>query len=200
MNRKLEVYYSEDSVVNIFAQPGKYLKDNHARCFLKEMEHLSLDKDFTGTDFRVLMAIIANLDFDNKVSIPQKQLGEKLNIQRQEVTKSIKKLISKEYLHIVDKIGRQNIYMFNPNIVFKSKAKNLKELKHAWDNKTLPNTQKYPIDIDTDLEPNLEDKLDDRVEQLSKQFDIPQNKVRQMILSLVNQALSSDEQDVELPY
>ncbi len=200
MDRKLEVYYSEDSVVNIFAQPRKYLKDDYARCFLEEIEYLALDKDFTGTDFRVLMVIIANLDFNNKVNISQKQLGEKLNIQRQEVTKSVKKLISKEYLHIIDKIGRQNIYMLNPYFIFKSRAQNLKELKQAWNEERLPDTQKHPIDIDSDLEPGLEDKLDMKVEQLSKQFDIPKSKVRQMILSLVDQTLSSNDEEVELPY
>ena len=100
----------------------------------------------------------------------------------------------------MDTIGRRNIYMFNPSVAFKSRAKNLKELKQAWNSQTLPNTQNRPIDTDTDLEPDLEDKLDDKVEQLSQQFDIPQSKVRQMILSLVSQALSSDDEELELPY
>ena len=90
--------------------------------------------------------------------------------------------------------------MFNPNVAFRSRAKNLKELKHAWDRKTLPDTQKHPIDVDTDLEPDLEDKLDMKVKQLSKQFDIPQSKVRQMILSLVDQTLSSNDEELDLPY
>ena len=90
--------------------------------------------------------------------------------------------------------------MFNPSIAFKSRAKNHNELKQAWDKEIMPDTQNHPIDVDTDLEPDLEDKLDDKVNQLSKQFDIPASKVRQMILSLVNQALTPDDEDVELPY
>ncbi len=91
--------------------------------------------------------------------------------------------------------------MVNPNVVFKSRAKNLKELKRAWDKETIPNTQKFPVDIDKDLEPDLEDKLDYKVSQLSQQFGVPQSKVRQIILSLVDQALESEEQEeLEFPY
>ncbi len=201
MNNKLEIYFPKDSVVNIFAKPGKYLKNDYARCFLNEMANVAVNRDFTGTDFRVLLAIIANLDYDNIINISQKQLGIELNLKRQEVTKSIGKLVSKGYLQITGQIGRQNIYQFNPHIVFRSRAKNYKELCRAWDKKTIPNTENSPIDIDLDLEPDLEDKLDDKVSQLSQKFDVPQSKVRQIILSLVDQALESEEQEEsEIPY
>ena len=201
MNNKLEIYYPDDSVINVFTKSKKYLSYDYARCFLNEITDIALDKTLTGTDFRVLLAIIGNLEYDNKINISQGQLGTKLNIKRPEVTKSIKKLISKGYLQIVDIIGRQNIYQFNPHVVFRSRAKNHKELCRAWDKKTIPNTQNYPIDVDTDLEPDLEDKLDDKVEQLSQQFGVPKNKVRQIILSLVDQALESEnQQELEVPY
>ncbi len=126
---------------------------------------------------------------------------QQLSISQADISKSIKKLISKGYLQVVDKIGRRNIYMVNPNVVFKSRAKNLKELKHAWDKETIPNTQKHPIDIDLDLKPDLENKLDDKVSQLSQQFGVPQSKVRQIILSLVDQALETEEQEKsDIPY
>ena len=57
VNKKLEVYYPEDSVVNIFAKPGKYLKDDYARYFMSEMLGLAIDKDFSGNDLRVFLAI-----------------------------------------------------------------------------------------------------------------------------------------------
>ena len=199
VSKKLEVYYPEDSLINIFAEPKKYLKNDYARHFSSEMLGLAIDKELSGNDLRVLLAILANLGFENIVNISQQELSEQLNINRPAVAKSLKKLISKKYLEIIDNIGRRNIYMFNPSVAFKSRAKNLRELKEAWNDQRLPNTEKYPVDIDTDLEPDLENKLDDRVEQLSKQFNIPQDKVRQMILSLANRALTSD-QDVELPY
>ena len=201
MNKKLEIYYPEDSVVNVFAKPKKHLNDDYARCFLNEMLGLAVDRDLTGTDLRVLLAIIGNLGYDNTINISQGQLGQEINIKRQEVTKSIRKFVSKGYLQITSQIGRQNIYQFNPHIVFRSRAKNYKDLCRAWDQGTIPNTRKSPIDIDTDLEPDLEDKLDDKVSELSKQFGVPQSKVRQIILSLVNQALENNAQeDIDVPY
>ena len=201
MKRKLEVYYPEDSVVNIFNQPNKYLKDDYARYFSSEMLGLAVDKDFSGNDLRVFLAILANLGFDNILNISQQKLSNQLEIHRSDVTKSIKKLVSKGYLEIIDTVGRQNIYMFNPSVAFKSKAKNLKDLKRVWNKQSFPNTQNNPIDIDTDLEPDLEDKLDDKVEQLSKQFGVPKSKVRQIILSLVDQALEAENQEeLELSY
>ena len=195
MDNKIEVRYPKDAVVNIYPKPIKYLKDSHTRLFSDEALGLAVDKDLSGTDFRVLLAIIGNLGYENILNISQQELEKQLGISQANISKSIKKLISKDYLQVIDKIGRRNIYMVNPNVVFKSRAKNLKELKHAWDKETIPNTQKSPIDVDLDLEPDLEDKLDDKVSELSQQFSVPQSKVRQIILSLVNQAL--DNQDHE---
>ncbi len=199
-NKRVEIYYPEDTVLNVFPKPQRYLKNSHVRCFSNEAMALGIDKDLSGNDLRVFLIIIANLDYDNIINISQSQLAEQSGISQQNISKSITKLIFKGYLQIIGKIGRRNIYMLNPNVVFKSRAKNLKELKHAWDKQILPNTQRYPIDTDTDLEPDLEDKLDDKVTELSQQFGVPQSKVRQIILSLVDQALTSDQEDLDLPY
>ena len=201
MKNKLEVYYPKDSVVNISTQPKKYLKDDYARYFSNEILGLAVDKDLSGNDLRIFLAVLANLGFENILSISQQELSNQLGIHRSDIAKSIKKLISKGYLEIIDTVGRQNIYMFNPGVAFKSKAKNLKDLKRAWDKETIPNTSNLPIDIDTDLDIDLEDKLDDKVSQLSKQFGVPQSKVRQIILSLVNQALENkNQEDIDVPY
>ncbi len=201
VNRRIEIYHPEDTVINVYPKPAKYLESDYFRGFSEEVIALSKDKDLSGNDLRVFLAIIGNLGYDNIVNISQNELGKQSDIHQQHISKSLKKLISKGYLKVVDKIGRRNIYMVNPNVVFKSRAKNLKELKYAWDKKTIPNTQKLPVDIEKDLEPDLEDKLDDKVSELSQQFSVPQSKVRQIILSLVNQALESEEQEEsEIPY
>ena len=196
----LEITCPDNSNLNVFTQPKRYLKHEHIRFFQDEMISTANDRDLNGTDLRVLMTALGNLSYDNKLMLSHAKLGEQIGIKQQEVTKSFKKLLNKGYIEIIDTIGRQNIYMFNPSVAFKSKAKNHKELKNAWDKKTIPNPQRYPIDIDTDLEPGLEEKLDDKVEQLSQQFGVPQSKVRQIILSLVDQALIPEEEELDLPY
>ncbi len=199
-DNRVEICYPKEAVLNIFTAPQKHLKNPYARIFLSEITALAKDREISHTDFRVLMSIIGHLDYNNIVNVSQKDLGIELNIKQPNIAKSIKNLINKGYLEVIDTIGRRNVYMFNPSVAFKSRAQNLKELKSAWDKQILPDTQKHPIDVDSDLEPGLEDKLDMKVEQLSKKFDIPQSKVRQMILSLVDQTLSSNDEEVEFPY
>ena len=205
MNRKVEVHYPDDIVVNVYPKPIKHLKNAHARYFLDEALALAVDRDFSGNDLRVLLAIIGNLGYENILNISQQKLGEQLNIDRAAVTRAVRKLTSKGYLQVVDTVGRQNIYQFNPHVAFRSRAKNYKHLCRAWQQETAPNTQKSPIDLDSDLDIDLEDKLDDKVSELSQQFGVPQSKVRQIILSLVNQALENkaqegSEEDSEIPY
>ena len=197
----LEITCKDDTNLNVFTQAKKYLKHEHIRFFQEEMINTANDRDFNGTDLRVLITALGNLDYDNKLMLSHAKLGEQIGIKQQEVTKSFKKLVRKGYIEVVNTIGRQNIYMFNPTIAFKSRAKNFQELKETWDNKATPQTFKMPINIETDLEPGLENKLDDKVEQLSEQFGVAPSKVRQIILSLVDQALESkNQEDIEVPY
>ena len=196
----IKINCPDDASLNISTNPNKYLKLPYIRSFQDQMVTLAADKELNGTDLRVFLTIIGNLGYENILSLTQKQIGEQINVPSPEVTRSIKKLVKKDYLQVITKIGRQNIYMLNPSISFKSKAKNLKHLKQAWNDQTVPNTQNKPIDIDTDFEPDLEDKLDDKVKELSEEFDIPQTKVRKIIFSLVDQALTPDDEELELPY
>ena len=197
----LEITCPEDSNLNVFTQTKRYLKHEYIRFFQAEMISAANDRDLNGTDLRVLITALGNLGYDNKLIISHAKLGEQIGIKQQEVTKSFKKLVNKGYIEVVDTIGRQNVYMFNPSVAFKSKAKNLKELRQFWDKAVIPNTQNLPLDIDLDLDIDLEDKLDDKVAEFSQQFGVPQSKVRQIILSLVNQALDNKaEESSEIPY
>ncbi len=201
VSRKVEIYYPDGVNLNPIPANQKYLKEDYVRFFQGDMKDLANDKTLDGQDLRITLAIISNLSYDNIFNLSHRELAEEVGIQRPNVTKTVNKLVRKGYLQVIGKQGQQNIYMFNPSIAFKSRAKNLKELKKAWDKETVPNTQNRPIDIDTDLEPDLEDKLDHKVEQLSQQFGVSQSKVRQILLSLVDQALTSDNQEeLDLPY
>lgn len=203
MNRRvnLEISCPDDSNVNVFTQPKKYLKQEYIRLFQDEMISAANDRELNGTDFRVLITVLGNLDYDNKLIISHAKLGEQIGIKQQEVTKSFKKLVNKGYIEVINTIGRQNVYMFNPGVAFKSKAKNFKQLKQFWNKTGISNSQNLSTDIDPDLDIDLEDKLEDKVVQFSQQFGVPQSKVRQIILSLVNQALEPEAQEnSQLPY
>lgn len=203
MNKKLEIYYSGDSVINVYAKEKKHLKDNYARCFLNEITNVASNKDLNGTDLRVLLGIIGHLEYENLLNISQKKLGEILKIPRQEITKSINKLISKNYLQIVDKIGRQNIYKLNPRIAFKSRAKNHKNLCNDWEENTT--SKKIDLDInlnlDSNLDKNLETKFKEKIDEISKKFNVEKNKAKEIMLFLINQGLNKNNtKDNDLPY
>ena len=201
-NRQIIISHPKDTVVKVYPTPAKHLKTSYVRSFQEELLTLAVDRDFNGTDLRILLAILSNLGYDNILNISQKDLGEKIGIKQTESAKSIKKLISKGYLQIVGKAGgRQNIYQFNPHVAFRSRARNYKELCRAWQQESIPNTEKLPVDIDSDLDIDLENKLDDKVLELSQQFNVPKSKVRQIILSLVDQTLDTETQESsEIPY
>lgn len=198
-DRRVEIYYPEDTIVSVYPKPGKYLKNDYARYFLDEILDLAVDKDLSGNDLRVLLVMMGNIGYDNLLNTSHQELGKQLNIDRAAVSRAIKKFVSKGYLQVIDTIGRKNIYQFNPAIVFRSRAKNYKNLCRAWEQKAFPSTQKSPVDLDSDID--LGDKLDDKVSELSEQFGVTESKVRQIVLSLVDQALEIGEEDEsDLPY
>ena len=114
--------------------PIKMLTDKpHVRVFSEGLGRLAVDRELTLTDKNVLLFLISIMEYENLLNVTQRELSEGLGIVREEVTKSIKKLIKGGYLKIVDKNGRQNIYQLNPHLAFKSRAKNYRLLCSIWD-------------------------------------------------------------------
>ncbi len=198
MNRKIEIYCPDDTVLNVSTnKPGKYLKRNYGRYFLEEMVDIASNRDLNGTDLRVLLCIIGNLEYENILNISQKKLGEILNIKQQEVSKSVKKLLEKEYLQIIDKIGRQNIYQFNPNIAFRSRAENYKNLCNDWKE----DDDEFKESRSNNLNDNLQNKFDEKINEISKNFNIEKEKAKDILLLVINQGLNTKSIENEnLPY
>jgi len=85
---------------------------------LSQSDKLGLD------DFRVLMALMARLDFENLLVINQSMLADTINMKRQNVNRSIKQLLSIEVLLEGPKIGISRSYRLNPTFGWKGSAKN----------------------------------------------------------------------------
>jgi len=199
MKRRIEIECPEDTTLNIYTKPSKHLKKSYGRYFSDEILNAAVDRDFSGTDFRVLLAIISNLGFDNVINISQKELGEQLKISQQNISKSIKKLISKKYLQIIDKIGKQNIYQFNPNIAFKSRAENHKDLCNDWDKDK--NENEIEKKQTNKIDDNLQNKFDEKINQISNLFNIEKKKAKEILLLILNEGLNSESiKDPDLPY
>ena len=197
MKKKIEIECPEDTKLNIYTKPSKHLKKSYGRYFSEEILNIAIDRDLSGTDFRVLLAIIGNLGYENIINISQKELGQQLNISQQSVSKTIKKLINKKYLQIIDKIGKQNIYKFNPNIAFKSRAKNHKGLCSDWKE----NATTEEINSNSNLNKDFQIKFQEKIEEISKEFNIEKNKAKGILLLIINEGLNKKTiKDEDLPY
>lgn len=102
------------------------------RVFSDTLCEVSLDKELTGADFRVLNIILCGMEFGNRYSQPQAAIAEMLGTSQRNVASSIKKLIAKNLIKVVANIGRQNIYMVNPELAFKDFSDNLEALEQEW--------------------------------------------------------------------
>lgn len=79
--------------------------------------------DLKQEDFRVMAALMARLDFENLIQVPQIEVAEKLGMQRQNVNRSIKRLVEMGMLLEGPKIGRSRSFRLNPNFGWKGSAK-----------------------------------------------------------------------------
>lgn len=80
---------------------------------LEPLEMLAAS-DLRGDDLRVLLALLGRLDFENLIQIEQTAIAEKLGMQKQHFSRSIKRLIAQGCLLQGPKIGRSRTYRLNP--------------------------------------------------------------------------------------
>lgn len=84
------------------------------------------------SDFKVLSALKARLDFDNYLAVSHSDIGEALGMQRAHVSRSIKHLLDLGIIKKGPKVGRSATYIFNPQMGYKGSAKNqVKAVKNA---------------------------------------------------------------------
>lgn len=93
--------------------------DNFMMFFNTGLQQISKDKNLVGQDLRVFLALAALVKDTNKICISQRELADFLDIHPSDVSKSTLRLNELNYLVIVDRIGKQNVYMLNPEIIFK---------------------------------------------------------------------------------
>lgn len=83
-----------------------------------------------GNDFRVLMHLLSVLDYENLIQVSQVDIARELNMQRQNVQRSIKRLIELGIILEGVKIGVSRSYRLNPGFGWKGSAKSHREALH----------------------------------------------------------------------
>ena len=82
-------------------------------------------------DNRVIMYLMSKLDFENLIQVQQTAIAEALGMQKQNVNRSIKRLLAMEVILEGPKIGRSRCYRLNPHFGWKGTAKNHTEALRA---------------------------------------------------------------------
>ena len=87
-----------------------------AAAVLKQVKNLE--------DFRVLMALLEQLDYENLITTNQAEIARELDMQRQNVQRSIKRLMALGVLLEGPKIGISRSYRLNPEFGWRGSGKN----------------------------------------------------------------------------
>jgi predicted transcriptional regulator len=78
-----------------------------------------LAANLQGSEFRVLMKLLKQLDDKNLNQIQQNEIANELNMHKQNVNRAINKLIKIEILLKGPRIGKNCSYRLNPNFGLK---------------------------------------------------------------------------------
>lgn len=93
---------------------------------------LSIANDLNHDQTRVLMALLADLDYENYIQVAQISISEVLNMQKTNVSRAIKNLIEFGIIIEGPKIGRSKTYRLNPQFGWKGTVNNHKKaLQHG---------------------------------------------------------------------
>lgn len=111
------------------------------------LELLALDKDLTKESLRILMFLMARLDFENWIQITQNEIANTLDINKGNVSKAVSLLEAKDILLRGPKVGRSYAFRLNPNYGWKGKVKNLDDYRQKEHDKECRRNQRQNINL-----------------------------------------------------
>lgn len=85
-----------------------------------------LAKTLTGEQFKVLMILLAELDYENYIQVAQADIAESLDMQKTNVSRSVKVLLDLGVILLGPKVGRSHSYRLNPQFGWKGTVANHK--------------------------------------------------------------------------
>ena len=115
------------------------------------LETLASDEDISKEAFRILMFLMARLDFENWIQVTQKEICEKTNIKKSNVSRGISLLEKKGIILRGPRIGRSNAFRLNPYFGWKGKVKNLDEYRRKEDDQWLKKQKEEALKLDKNI-------------------------------------------------
>ena len=95
--------------------------------FQDAFQELAKDRDLTLDHHRVLSYLFGRLDFDNFIQVPQSEIAQELNMQKQNVSRAVGVLVDKKIILKGPKIGRSSSFRLNPHFGWKGKVSSLRQ-------------------------------------------------------------------------
>ena len=105
------------------AGKAKWNKEGWFVGFQDAFDTLSEDREMTLEVTRVWMKLMGQLGFENFIVVQQINIAESLGMQKSNVSRAIKLLVSKGLLIQGPKVGRSTAYRLSLNICWKGSAK-----------------------------------------------------------------------------
>lgn len=133
--RLAELSIPDDCNLVYWGYGKNYLKDkgHYIRIFQDVMLEMGRDRELNLTDHRVIMVILAKLEFENYFKLSQQEIGVLIEVGQANVSRSLQKLEHKGFIQCINIEGRKKTYIFNPYVAFKTKAKGYEDLTEDWD-------------------------------------------------------------------
>lgn len=128
------------------------------------------DKDLKGQTHRVLWYLLSILDFENWIQIDYKDAVKVLDMKRQNISRAVSILESKEIIIRGNKIGCTYNFRLNPDFIWKGKVKNLEEYRKEKEQERVK-----------DLKNKINTKKNYKLEALSKKYNIPIEEIRECL-------------------
>lgn len=88
---------------------------------------LAIANELNHEQMRVLMALLAELDYENYIQVAQMDISEALKMKRTNVSRAVKNLIEFGMILEGPKIGRSRTYRLNPQFGWKGTVSNHKK-------------------------------------------------------------------------
>ena len=105
----------------------KKIKEDYIMLFQKNIQKIVKEMDLTLTEYKVFLYLLSITDFENFILITQQEMSEELKIKQSNISNALKSL-EKKGLIIKERKGRNNFYKINPNIAWKGREKNRKNI------------------------------------------------------------------------
>ena len=151
------------------------------------LEIVAKDKDIKGETYRVLFFICARLDFENWVQISITEIANELDLKQPSVSRAMKVLEEKEIILRGPKVGRSYAFMLNPEFGWKGKVKNLDDYRKRREDEENSRQKRERLKRE-EMSPTLSKQMVEKIKeyppevnQLSKQFDIPTEKLEKLL-------------------